>query len=314
MSGSADGVWHAVNGMAGLASLYVGLETLIAFLGAKIFLPRLFPGMSKVELDARYGDMLTVGAVLISFLVVLTVRWPVIFGRDLHGDDHVRWSAGRRMTPLVFVICLAFLVLAQVAATFFQDGVDALAGRLGLPASPSSDGTGPSSLLMLFYAVVMGPLVEEVVFRGVIMNRLRRYGRVFAIVTSAVLFGFMHESLAQGLFGMLTGLMMGYVAMEHGLVWSLVLHMVNNLVFSDLPSTYLPLLPAPLRLVLLLAASLVFLTGLAGLVGHGRVVLTYCRTYRAVKGVYASWLSPWFLVFCLGCLVLAVGEYLPGLH
>ena len=44
------------------------------------------------------------------------------------------------------------------------------------------------TLAMILYAGFLGPIVEEVIFRGVVLRGFAKYGKVFAIVTSALPF------------------------------------------------------------------------------------------------------------------------------
>ena len=77
------------------------------------------------------------------------------------------------------------------------------------------------------------PIVEEIVFRGVLMRGLAPYGKRFAIVASAILFGFFHGNLVQSPYAFAVGLILGYTAMEYSIGWAMVLHMVNNLILGD---------------------------------------------------------------------------------
>lgn len=64
---------------------------------------------------------------------------------------------------------------------------------------------------LLLFGVV-SPLAEEVVFRGVIYNRLKKYFPVWiAILTSAVLFGGYHGNLVQGIYGFLLGTVIAWL-------------------------------------------------------------------------------------------------------
>ena len=75
------------------------------------------------------------------------------------------------------------------------------------------------------------------------MRRLEKYGSFFAILFSSLLFGIMHGNLAQIFFAAAAGLIFGYLAMEYSIVWSILLHILNNLVFSDLLSRFTEGLP-----------------------------------------------------------------------
>lgn len=64
---------------------------------------------------------------------------------------------------------------------------------------------------ILLYGVV-SPLAEEVVFRGVIYNRMKQYFRVpLAIVVCGVLFGIYHGNLVQGIYGSILGIVITLV-------------------------------------------------------------------------------------------------------
>ncbi len=64
---------------------------------------------------------------------------------------------------------------------------------------------------LLLYGLV-SPLAEEVVFRGVIFNRMRRlYGAWVAIVASGLFFGAFHGNVVQGVYGGCMGILMAYL-------------------------------------------------------------------------------------------------------
>jgi membrane protease YdiL (CAAX protease family) len=83
----------------------------------------------------------------------------------------------------------------------------------------------PSGVL---YIVLIGPIVEELVFRGAILRRLERFGANFAIVISALLFGLYHMIFFQVVYAFFVGLLLGYIAKRFSLKWAILLHIVNN--------------------------------------------------------------------------------------
>ena len=96
---------------------------------------------------------------------------------------------------------------------------------------------------MFLYISFLAPLAEELLFRGLILRTLEPAGKQFAIVVSAALFALLHGNIIQLPFAFLTGLVMGYVAMEYSLAWAIALHVVNNFVLSDLLSRLNGLVP-----------------------------------------------------------------------
>lgn len=83
---------------------------------------------------------------------------------------------------------------------------------------------------LVLYGMI-SPLAEEVVFRGVIYNRLRRfYGPLIGIVVSGIFFGAFHGNLVQGVYGACLGMLMAYLYEKSGRFYIPILfHAVANL-------------------------------------------------------------------------------------
>ena len=91
-----------------------------------------------------------------------------------------------------------------------------------------------SSASMYLYVCFLGPIIEEIVYRGFLMRPLQKHGKFLAIVVTSVLFGLMHGTLPQIIYATLIGLVLGFVTMEYSIIWSIVLHIFNNFVYCDL--------------------------------------------------------------------------------
>lgn len=63
---------------------------------------------------------------------------------------------------------------------------------------------------------IIGPIAEELMFRGVILRRLSIVSQRFAIFASALIFGMMHGNLVQMILGFFVGLVFGYAAVKTG--------------------------------------------------------------------------------------------------
>jgi membrane protease YdiL (CAAX protease family) len=109
-----------------------------------------------------------------------------------------------------------------------------LLNQIGIPTEMPSlepETLNGANIAMYVVQVAISPaLFEEFAFRGVMMQSLRRYGDKFAIVASALVFGVFHGNIVQAPFAFLLGLVMGYLAIATGSVWTAVLiHFANNL-------------------------------------------------------------------------------------
>lgn len=100
-------------------------------------------------------------------------------------------------------------------------------------------------LVMFFIVGLLGPLAEEMLFRGMIYAKLRRAFSVWpAAVISAVLFGLFHANWVQGVYAALFGIVLAYIYEKTQTVWgSCLLHVAFNSI-SYLVEGLMGLLPS----------------------------------------------------------------------
>ena len=89
--------------------------------------------------------------------------------------------------------------------------------------------TIPSYIMNALATAVVPPFVEELLFRGVILSQFRKYGDVFAIIASALLFGLLHRNFSQIVFAFICGLALGITLVRTNNIWIPVsIHMFVN--------------------------------------------------------------------------------------
>jgi len=83
--------------------------------------------------------------------------------------------------------------------------------------------------LQLITTAVVPGIFEEVLFRGVMLAKLRPYGKTAAILISAVMFALMHQNAEQFLYALAAGIVLGFIAAETGsLLTCILVHFTNN--------------------------------------------------------------------------------------
>lgn len=84
--------------------------------------------------------------------------------------------------------------------------------------------------VVVLYTVLFAPIVEELIFRGVILNKLLPVLPFFAAnMLQAAIFGIYHWNIIQGLYAFVIGLLLGYVSYRfRSLSASIILHMSIN--------------------------------------------------------------------------------------
>lgn len=86
-------------------------------------------------------------------------------------------------------------------------------------------------------SVIFAPILEELLYRGVILRKLSGISNNFAIFMSALMFGCMHGNLLQAVLCFLVGIVLGYAAVKtSSLVLPIAGHMFIN--FTATSSTF----------------------------------------------------------------------------
>lgn len=85
-------------------------------------------------------------------------------------------------------------------------------------------------ILMLAIVCVLGPLSEELLFRGMIYAKLRRFFTIWpAAILSALAFGLFHGNVVQAIYATLFGIVLAYVYEKTQTIWgSCLLHVIFN--------------------------------------------------------------------------------------
>ncbi len=126
--------------------------------------------------------------------------------------------------PFGFFICL----VGNYVTGIFVDLMGEAGVQLTAPEYPVPSGFGGRFIYAIAIAAVP-PLVEEFAIRGVVMQPLRKYGDIFAIVASSLVFAVLHGNLIQAPFALIAGIGIGYAVCITNSVWTGVLiHAVNN--------------------------------------------------------------------------------------
>jgi len=145
-----------------------------------------------------------------------------------------------RITPLkIITYFLAAFSLSQVASyisnllsvfvsvvlSSFSEGL-ALDPQAYSTASPKNI---TEFVLDIVAVAVLPAILEEFMFRGVLLREFLKYGKTFAITASAIFFASVHGSVEQMMYSFVYGIIFGFVAVKTGsLTVGIIIHFINN--------------------------------------------------------------------------------------
>lgn len=143
----------------------------------------------------------------------------------------VKKKMNKKSLMIFILLLLACQAIFNIIATLGEQLLN-LVGLSMIDAISEGSVSMDQSVYILFYGAFVAPIFEEILCRGTLMHQFTKYGKVYAIVFSSLLFGILHGNIPQGLFAFAMGLILGYVAMEYSLGWAIFLHFFNNGLFG----------------------------------------------------------------------------------
>lgn len=113
---------------------------------------------------------------------------------------------------------------------------------LGYTPENAVDTVLSNSNIILSVALIgiIGPIIEELMFRKLFIDRLTPYGELTAILIPSLIFGLFHANLYQFFYAFFLGAIFSYIYVKTGkIIYSTVLHIFINLFFGVLPAAIL---------------------------------------------------------------------------
>ena len=126
-------------------------------------------------------------------------------------------------------VSLAFMMIGNYIGNFFISYFSAMTGIS--QSNPVESATvGVPFWMNLVFVGILGPILEELVFRKVVCDRLLPLGEGYAVFLSAVLFGLVHGNFFQFFYAAAVGALFALIYVKTGrLRYSISYHMIINI-------------------------------------------------------------------------------------
>ena len=200
-------------------------------------------------------------------------------------DEDYRKRLRSQLHPVLIILMLILGFAIQICT----DGVLYILSKQ-FPESMESYNSlmaeflGAKSVLFIITAIFMAPIVEELIFRGLILHYCRLFTGsdkdqlenrnytlylIIANLLQALFFGLYHGNWIQGTYAFIFGILLGFIAIKtDSLMISTLLHIIINgslyivseELFTDVPKAYLISFIAFIVLILSYTMLLIFLS------------------------------------------------------
>lgn len=205
-----------------------------------------------------------------------------------------QFAAGGLRLAAIFVICLGAMLTGNLIGQLLMLIVSFLTGR------PMVNDVQQIILNMdpwciLLVAVLIAPIVEELLFRKFLLDRVACFGQCTAVLMSGGLFALAHGNFYQFFYAFALGVIFAYVYLRTGRIrYTIALHMLVNFCGSIVPIWILgymetsPVIGTALMLGWYLVLGLSVVGGIIFLIAGRRQIWFYRTPERVPAG---KWLA-----------------------
>lgn len=171
-------------------------------------------------------------------------------------------------------------------------------------------------ILFLIYVCLLGPILEEIIFRGFILKSMQKYGNLTAIIVSSILFSMFHLNLVQFVNPVLMGIVLAFITIKSkSIVPSIIAHIFNNtitFIVAGISLLQMPLLESIFGAIYLLVGVsaltlFVIMYGkefIEALKEDTRILKVYEKVKFSFSGVWSLIYISFYIIFVAGLMIV----------
>lgn len=195
----------------------------------------IFCQLTQIGIDSFSTFTNTALGYLISVLCMDGVMLTVFLHYKKKDSNKIFSKPSLKKICLYILIAIAsFFCLYPIVVCF-----DSLLIKLGIELNtiPYSL-TTENYLLSLISLTILPAICEELLFRGIILQGLKSYGKVLSILLTGLMFAIFHMSIDQFIYPLIMGSLLSLIMYnENNILYSIIVHLVNN--FLSVTLSYL---------------------------------------------------------------------------
>ena len=195
------------------------------------------PGVSAEELKVLVSEDVAQQAVLttlislaaagLALVVATAVGYKMIHTFRIKDSLHTKTRA--KAVPLGVIGILAVQPVSVLISLLLRTIAGTNGSSADLANTMSGNGDPVGQIIAMIYSCIFAALLEELFFRGFMLNALSPVSKWFAIIVSSLMFALIHGNLGQFPNTFIIGIIHGYIALKAGsIIPNIVAHMLTN--------------------------------------------------------------------------------------
>lgn len=167
-----------------------------------------------------------INMVLCQYIIGIPVIRLTLIGLPTYKYKKEKMSFGKLF--ITFAICQGLSYVGNIIGLALNQGIS---GALGKEIENNVEEIIKNSNILILFLVIgiIGPVMEELVFRKFIIDRIRPYGEVLAVLFSGIAFGMFHGNFYQFFYAAAIGIILGFIYIRtKNIMHTIILHCAFN--------------------------------------------------------------------------------------
>ena len=210
----------------------IGLAILVCMIVVNVIQTIYYSAINVIRPSLLEQPWVNYIAIAISFYFIGFPIFYVMVRKLPDGEKKESKSLSVGKMILLFFMSYAILYVVNFLTTILLMIIAAIKGSEIMNQIANVVGTS-NWIWSLIFAGILSPIVEEMLFRGIMLNKIRMYGDKVAIITTAIMFGLFHANFSQFFYAVGLGVIFAYVTLKTGTIkYSIILHIIVNMMGS----------------------------------------------------------------------------------
>ncbi len=169
------------------------------------------------------------------YLVGAPIGFLIMSKLPVEKQPGMKWNAGQAIGG--FFVAYGLVYASNIVGTTIGTIIEEIFPGAQAATNDTQELVASGSLLVNILAIaIIGPIVEEILFRKMLCDRIRVYGDGVTMVVTGLVFAVFHGNLTQGAYTFTLGMFFAYVYLKTGkLAITIAYHIGINLMGGVLP-------------------------------------------------------------------------------
>ncbi|MBQ1261006.1 MAG: CPBP family intramembrane metalloprotease [Clostridia bacterium] len=171
---------------------------------------------------------------LMNFIPMYLIAFPTLFliVKGMPVVKRRKNKIGLDEFVLLFFISQGIMTMGNLAGITLNNLISGLLGK-EIDNTVSELIQNSPMWIIVLVVVVVGPIVEELIFRKLMIDRLGIFSDRLAVIVSSIAFGLFHGNLYQFFYAAGLGLVLGYIYTKtRNILYPILMHMIINFMGS----------------------------------------------------------------------------------